>query len=193
MARDDCDVNSMHSVNHQPCRNVTPNNNTGNNKQFTRKRLKVEKTLTGMMNLEVTAREQVWLREFRQGSTTDAIAYRDGVSVRCVRLGMSRASAHERRQSDKIRDRLPWLVPLFPIGPYTPRSMCGHRKPIVSGSDLCCMICHRSGWDEHPAMQRDPETEPAPEPRHTSPFHDLLRETRRGRRLRLFGSRNQCS
>jgi hypothetical protein len=86
------------------------------------------------------------------------------------------------------------LIPLFPIGHYTPASSCPHAEPIVPGSALCCMICHCSGLDAHPALHRDPLTDPAPEPKaKTEPAAKFAprsqtgasRETRKQKRLRL--------
>jgi hypothetical protein len=50
---------------------------------------------------------------------------------------------------------LPKLVPLFPLGSFTPESRCPHHAPIERGSVLCCMICHSSGQDNHPALKCD--------------------------------------
>jgi hypothetical protein len=93
--------------------------------------------------------------------------------------------------------RPPRLEPLFPVGHYTPSSRCPHHGPIPRGSDLCCMICHQSGQDGHPALQWDPTPEradrdarsdwaatgPAPAKRAGQPPE---KETRRQRRRRLF-------
>jgi hypothetical protein len=56
------------------------------------------------------------------------------------------------------------LIPLFPIGAFTPRSACPHHDTIERGSRLCCMVCHGSGMDDHPGLERDPKTDPSPEP-----------------------------
>ena len=63
---------------------------------------------------------------------------------------------HSARPRSSFQDyrRLPQLVPLFPVGNYTPDSQCGHREPIQEGSAFCCMICHMSGQDEHPAVRK---------------------------------------
>src|ERR1019366_7123545 len=36
-------------------------------------------------------------------------------------------------------------VPLFPIGPFTPQSQCGHRRPLPEDSMYVCMVCHCGG------------------------------------------------
>jgi hypothetical protein len=89
----------------------------------------------------------------------------------------------------------PQLVPLFPIGPFTPHSTCPHHEPIQQGSPLCCMICHRSGKDAHPVLLRDPRTDPAPEPKPGPAAIPVGRtklgtphETRKQRRQRMFAS-----
>lgn len=156
-----------------------------------------DRTLT----LATAAAEYVWMYDHRHGLSYREIAIREGVSVGRVRFGVKRARAQETPASsgagighlsaDAETQRPPRLVPLFPIGPYTPQSLCPHRMPIEQGSALCCMVCHRSGMDEHPAMQRDPGTDPSPEPRPipTSAQQREVgarRETRKERRRRRF-------
>lgn len=156
-----------------------------------------DRTLT----LATAAAEYIWLYDLRHGLSVHEIAIREGVSVGRVRYGVKRAQAQEELvSSDALIEplspsagtiRQPRLVPLFPIGPYTPQSACPHRVPIETGSALCCMVCHCSGMDEHPAMQRDPKTDPNPEPkpvlssaRHPEP--GAQRETRKQRRQKQF-------
>lgn len=164
------------------------------------------------------AREYIWLDDFRNGMSTEAIAVREGVSSRRVRSGLQRARARERasctrdsRGRDTLRERdrggapspgstarspgrWGWesplkLVPFFPIGAFTPRSTCPHRGPIRPGSSLCCMVCSRSGVDDHPELKRDPRTDPRPEPKAAPPARPVAtRETRKQRRKRLFMS-----
>jgi hypothetical protein len=137
--------------------------------------------------LEVNAKEHVWLWESRRGVNIRAIARREGASVRRVRFGLVRARAQENSKFYQNSPRLPCLIPLFPVGPYTPLSSCGHRQPIPRGSLLCCMVCHRSGMDQHPALQRDWGREPIRE--KSSAVQEIISETRRHRRRRLFASR----
>src|SRR5262245_15209989 len=130
-----------------------------------------DRTLT----LATAAAEYIWLYDLRHGLSIHEIAIRAGVSVGRVRYGVKRARGQEKPISsialiaqlspsaETIRP--PRLIPLFPVGPYTPQSACPHRVPIEPGSALCCMVCHRSGMDEHPTMQRDPSTDPSPEPK----------------------------
>jgi hypothetical protein len=167
-------------------------------------------------------RDQEWLRLHQDGRSTSAIAEEAGVSVQHVRRALARAREQDasRIQDDPrptdlpMRDngtpegsppepaavRTPWwleLVPLFPIGSLTPASECPHRGPIRPGSLFCCMVCSESGVDGHPAMKRDPATDPRPEPTAATqpdrgPREDAAastgRETRRERRARRFAA-----
>jgi hypothetical protein len=85
--------------------------------------------------------------------------------------------------------RLPRLVPLFPIGPFTPQAACGHHGPIRPGSVFCCMVCSQSGQDGHPALKRNPRTDPRPEPKAAAPRKPGARESRKQRRGRLYAAR----
>jgi hypothetical protein len=88
--------------------------------------------------------------------------------------------------------RPPRLIPLFPVGNYTPQSRCGHHGPIQPGSLFCCMICHRSGHDHHPALREVSSSslscnEKNYERYPNAPFSGKPNlETRRERRQRLF-------
>jgi hypothetical protein len=121
-----------------------------------------------------------WLRKHERGKTAAEIAEAEGVSKRTVQLALARARAAEEgvdraKAGDPelpIRDetatpRPPWwleLVPLFPIGAFTPTSKCPHHGPIRPGSLFCCMVCSNSGVDDHPFLKRNPKTDPLPEP-----------------------------
>lgn len=133
-------------------------------------------------NLPIEIQESIWLAEVRMGYSVHTIALRDNLSRQRIRFGVTRArlreaaktSRLERIAAEEARRResgmppetapaAPRLVPLFPIGPLVPTSKCGHNGPIRAGSSFCCMICHASGKDDHPALKRDPATDPAPE------------------------------
>lgn len=63
-------------------------------------------------------------------------------------------------------DSPPRLVPMFPIGPLTPKSKCRHADDNLPAKPFYCVTCDRS-WadgDGHPALRRDPKTDPRPEP-----------------------------
>lgn len=141
----------------------------------------------GEAKLPADVLESIWLAETRDGTDVRLIARREKMSVRRVQMGVTRARL---REMAKIRRRsssssgaisyqnesgtkpdaktLPHLIPLFPIGPFTPSSSCGHRHPIRAGSAFCCMVCHASGIDDHPELKRDPKTDPKPEPKSSS-------------------------
>jgi hypothetical protein len=142
--------------------------------------------LSRRLTLAIAAKEYIWLWDFRHGISVKAIASREDLSLRRVRFGLARAEAHERGYCNDAAVKPPRLVPLFPIGSYTPLSGCRHKQPIQTGSLLCCMVCHESGLDGHPALQRDPRTDPAPEPTPPSKPASLAKETRRKRRERQF-------
>jgi len=141
------------------------------------------------VSLENAAREYVWLCEVRRGVSNSTIARRERVSLHRVQLGLKRALAQEQIvPGAKPLFRPPRLVPLFPIGAFTPTSLCAHRQPLRIGSELCCMVCHLSGMDKHPALQRDKAKEPAPEPVPSVPKPKTARESRKQRRRRLFAA-----
>ncbi len=153
-------------------------------------RADVRSRASRQFTLSTAAREYVWWWDFRHGTSAEAIAKREGVNLRRIRFGVAHAQAQQRKCPLDNRAQPPRLVPLFPIGPYTPLASCGHSLPIESGSALCCMVCHQSGLDDHPAMRRDPQTDPKPEPKvavaHSANLSLSTRETRRQRRQRLF-------
>jgi hypothetical protein len=140
------------------------------------------------------AREYVWLWDARHGTSIQEIADREKLSPRRVRLGISRARAQEQSTTGATADakaiRPPRLTPLFPIAAYVPTSGCAHKGPMPRGTLLCCMICHRSGVDGHPALQRDRATDPKPEakaPPLSSEPAKPMKETRKQKRARIFG------
>jgi hypothetical protein len=152
-----------------------------------------------VLTLAVAAREYVWLWDYRHGVSPEEIATREGQSVRRVRLGLVRARAQEHGDVQNGAGgasagiRSPRLIPIFPLGPYTPQSTCAHRRALRFGSLFCCMVCHRTGIDGHPALLRDPRTDPAPEPKPAPPPAKTARETRKQRRKRLFAAQPSIS
>jgi len=105
--------------------------------------------------------EYTWLFSLRHGMTAVEIARRGHLNVARVRRGIARARQYESTRPeppDVITSlRKCRLVPLFPIGPFTPQSVCAHKGPIRPGSLFVCMVCHQSGYDGHPAMQSGSE------------------------------------
>jgi len=131
-----------------------------------------------------------------QGQSTRRIAADQGCSVRVVQVSIARAL--KRRRARRVepppasgRRDVPELTPLFPIAAFTPRAACPHRGAILAGSSLCCMVCHRSGLDAHPALKRDPRTDPRPEPKRAAPppapGKAQARLTRKQKRALKFG------
>ena len=122
------------------------------------------------LSLPVAAMEYVWLYDYRRGISLGKLAERDGVSIERVKFGLDRAKALEIRCSREEgpgnpgrRDEPEFeLIPLFPIGAFTPQSSCSHREPMEKGSRFCCMVCHASGMDDHPGLRRDPEPKRVP-------------------------------
>lgn len=125
------------------------------------------------LSLEAAAQEYVWLYDFRRGIACQKIAEEHGLTVRDVRDGIERARKLEARcsrdewlselQSGREVERGFRLMPMFPIGAFTPQSTCPHGGPLQRGSTICCMVCHASGMDGHPSLRPDPATDPRPE------------------------------
>jgi hypothetical protein len=155
------------------------------------------------LTLEVAAMEYIWLYDYRHGDSYAVIATRAKVAIDRVRFGVERAAKLDGKLSKdglsedirpgRLVDIGFRLIPLFPIGSFTPQSACSHRESIGRGSRFCCMVCHASGMDDHPGLGRDPQTDPAPEPEPEpapavagSKTSDGPRETRKQRRRRQF-------
>jgi hypothetical protein len=140
------------------------------------------------LTLETAAREFIWLWDHRHGVSTQEIATREKLSDRRVRFGIARARSNEPLISSATAAlRPPRLEPLFPILSFTPSSACPHYGRMRRGTIFCCMVCHRSGRENHPALQRDPASDPTPEPKPPpEPKPKPKEETRKQKRFRLF-------
>lgn len=99
--------------------------------------------------LRTAAQEYIWLYDRRHGIGITEIAQRSGVNTDAVKQGLKRA-----RQVEQAADLSPLreptesyrrLIPLFPVGPFTPESACPHRDPLAPDSPFVCMTCHQSG------------------------------------------------
>ncbi len=148
------------------------------------------------IDLATAAMETHWLAEIRSGkSTTQEIATRETLSERRVRFGAARARSLESSSSSvTVVYRPPRLEPLFPIRSWTPQSPCPHYGRMRRGSIFCCMVCHRSGVDGHPALQRTPADMPRNEP--LAPVVKVEKpaeETRKVKRARRFSISTICS
>lgn len=127
----------------------------------------------GTMTLESAARDYVWLLDFRRGIACQKMAAEAGLTVGDVREGIERAQKLEAQcsgdswladlQSSRGAGPAFRLIPMFPIGEFTPQSTCPHGGPLQRGSTICCMVCHASGMDGHPSLRHDPATDPRPE------------------------------
>jgi hypothetical protein len=130
----------------------------------------------------------LWATEDGLSSRQIRERLRGRVPIRTIQAGLARV----RRQLDScVQNRPlvpdPRLVPFFPCGPYTPTTRCRHDiEPIRLGSCLCCLVCHRSGLDGHPALRRDPRSDPKPD-RKPKQARTPKKETRRSRRKKLYG------
>jgi hypothetical protein len=159
------------------------------------------------LTLAVAAMEYIWLYDHRHGMGVEEIAARHNVSVGRVRFGLQRAAALDSKLSkDELIEGLKpsrpgdvgfRLIPLFPVGSFTPQSACPHRESIGRGSRFCCMVCHASGMDDHSGLRRDPQAEPAPELEPAPAYEPApgavelktsggSKETRKQRRRRQF-------
>jgi hypothetical protein len=128
-----------------------------------------------------------------RSESADKDVVRGGVCAQKTPLSLARRFSRQSRRFYRDVQRPPRLVPLFPVGDYTPHSICGHHGPIERGSLFCCMICHRSGHDDHPALQGltsallSCSDRRCDCPSNTRSDGKCVFETRRQRRQRLFG------
>ena len=123
-------------------------------------------------------RDRLYLKAIRGGMPARAVAKRFNVGLRTVYDGLWRARLAERPAGPEPRQ--PRSEPLFPIGSFTPASSCPHYGSIRPGSLFCCMVCHQSGVDSHPAMRRhpsDPRPERRAEPKQPKPTRKQRRKT----------------
>jgi hypothetical protein len=142
--------------------------------------------------LDTPVKEYVWLWNSHDTTSAEEPAVRERNRTQWVPSALARASRVISSRSTQIIRRPPQLVPLFPVGSYTPDSQCAHRGPIERGSVLCCMICHTSGQDDHPALQNNWSIELKSEAKWNATFPNkypkqrISLETRKQRRQRLF-------
>ena len=143
--------------------------------------------------IEISDRGYVWLWESHHGVIPKEITACEGISNQRIQVSYAHRRSEELIDLCNSARRPPRLVPLFPMGNYTPRSLCGHNERIKRGSIFCCMICHSSGQDHHPALQNDSSSgfsrnqnwrDALPNVRSCE---RISSETRKQRRQRLFG------
>jgi hypothetical protein len=169
------------------------------------KRKGPRRRLSRGLSLRVAAKEYIWLWDNLHGMSAEKIAARTGRSLRRVQLGLERALAQQQKGDFEESQRGAGaysagaqqslrLIPIFPLSSYTPQSTCAHHGPLAAGSLFCCMVCHHSGIDGHPALKRDPRTDPAPERKPApAPAKKKALETRKVLRLRKFASKHASS
>jgi hypothetical protein len=145
--------------------------------------------------LSKSVQKYAWLQDPRYATTATGPAVDERDRTKRVPTVFPRACTVFSNRSFQLIQRPPQLVPLFPVGNYTPSSRCAHRGPIEHGSAFCCMVCHASGQDDHPALQANWSIEPNLELNWTATFSSckyskqkILIETRKQRRQRLFSN-----
>ena len=120
-----------------------------------------------MTATEPTRRDLAYLKLVRAGTPVPQVAKKFRVTAKTVYNGLERARLAEKPTLLAI-PRPPRLELLSPITPLVPQSECPHRGPMKRGSVFVCAVCHASGMDHHPALRRDPRTDPKPERRKWS-------------------------
>jgi hypothetical protein len=138
--------------------------------------------------LDTSISEYVWLYDSHRSVNAKKRALRERKRAQNIPATLARG-----RAALQIVHRPPRLVPLFPFGSYTPHSKCAHHGPIERGSVFCCMVCHASGQDDHPALQHTYSVEPGSDVKREDIFpsskysnQKVFPETRKERRKRLF-------
>jgi hypothetical protein len=131
-------------------------------------------------------RRFTWLARSDSGQSTRSIAQEYSLSQRTIQheIKLAKEEVTAFVESRRLM-RVPKLVLFFPINGLFPFSRCRHDVvPLPHSTKLCCAICHRSGVDNHPALQRHPRFEPRPDP---VPRLKIIHAnaTRRQRRARL--------
>ena len=144
-------------------------------------------------SLETSIRDYVWLRDSQGKMSEKEPAVRERNRTQWISPALNQTRAVLTSRSFQFSWRPPQLIPLFPVGNYTPSSPCAHRSRIERGSFFCCMICHASGQDDHPALQNNWPVELNSEVNWDATFRSskyskqkISLETRKQRRQRLF-------
>jgi hypothetical protein len=129
-------------------------------------------------------RRFIWLDLICEGLSPASVASRYRLSERTVRAAVEVARAELEAFAEKCRLLPPPpLVLFFPIGGLFPASRCNHdRVAIPHGDACCCAVCHRSGRDDHRALERFPAVEPRPDPPIGGPVWESSNRTRREKR-----------
>ena len=126
----------------------------------------------------------LWLDLVERGCTTATIAARWKVSRVSVELAIEEARAQVAAFVEARRLMTPPPLYLtFPIAGLFPSSTCPHdRVPMPDGSLGCCAVCHQSGRENHPVLDRFPAFEPKPDPVPVAEAEPLTRKQKRAAR-----------
>ena len=126
----------------------------------------------------------LWLEMIERGTTARAIASRFKFTVGAVEIAVSQARAQVAAFVEARRLMTPPPLYLtFPLNGLFPVSTCPHdRVPMPDGSLGCCAVCHQSGRDNHPALDRFPAYEPRPDPVPAAEPEALTRKQKRAAR-----------
>jgi hypothetical protein len=152
-----------------------------------------EDRLSKKRPLDTSVGEILWLRDHRH-TIVKKPAVRERVNAQAVHLTLPQARVVHLGGFFQDARRPPQLVPLFPAGNYTPNSQCGHYEPIERGSVFCCMVCHASGQDDHPALRKNCSVKLNSKVGREATFRGknsnqrISLETRKQRRQRLFSA-----
>lgn len=106
------------------------------------------------------------------------------MSLRTVQAGIDAARQREgsRPTVITVSRRAPRLVTIYGSSCKALATLtCDdvHHGPMPKGTICCCGVCYKSGIDNHPALRRDPRTDPKPEKK---PAWKIKPKTRRERR-----------
>lgn len=132
--------------------------------------------------------------------STYAIPFIKGRVARCFRRrvreesrpDLDRLAAKPRGESrvgvTVVWGRVTHLEPVFPAGPFTPSSPCADHAGIDRGSAECCMVCHQSGLDGHPDLERPVRTGERGRPKKAVVIEIIKRPTESlaARRARMY-------
>ena len=86
---------------------------------------------------------------------------------------------------------VPSLEPMFGVRSFVPESPCPHPRGPAHFGPFVCAVCHRTDWERHPDLQLSVrDLNPRRRPRRTAAIIPMpaIAETRRQKRLRLFGA-----
>lgn len=95
--------------------------------------------------------DRLLLAHARRGEDPRDLAKQMGVSKSTMYAAISRAQL---REEATRRPKDPAVELLFPPINFAPNSPCPHCGAIKEGDEVCCMVCHQTGIEDHPAFDR---------------------------------------